>query len=316
MRDLRFDQRFQMNHPGVRRRPLATLFDNERQRALVRDRDGNERALSGRAAANAAGEVIPNGLFLRLKGLTGRGGILLVGLPAMNWDRLEVGQNTAIMAARALDDYWTARIAQEAAILGQRKAIARDLHDSIAQSLAGAKFWLQTVRNKLDPGSPAARELDSIKASLSVEHDKLREMIERLKFDEAIDPTSDLCTDLASLAELLAMHWRMGEITVEGPEGGIAVPTSLSYEVQQMLREAVSNAVRHGAAAHLTVTLAAHEGDLALTIADDGTGFAEGAMMPPLSLHERTAALGGTLRVESASGNTRLYFHIPLEGAA
>lgn len=292
---------------------VARLFDLRSHRALKLDRSGRIVSLHGRIAEEDVldGLGLTAGLYMPLEGMTGKGGLLLTGIGTLDWSHLALGGQLAGKVSRGIDDYHNAMIAQETAVLGLRKSIARDLHDSIAQSLAGAKFWLKSYGNKLEPGSPQAVEIDRIKSALTVEHAKLREMIERLRDDEPVAHNSDLASDIEGLAELLSVHWRT-DVKVDAPIARIVVPAGLSFEVQQMVREAVSNAVRHGGASSIHVNLRRKADRLLAEITDNGDGFPKDALWRPISLHERTLALGGILQVLSEPGRTKLEFNLPL----
>ncbi len=84
------------------------------------------------------------------------------------------------------------------------------------------------------------------------------------------------------------------------------------------MREAVSNAVRHGRAKRIAVRAARADDRLALSISDDGGGFspdsAGGAGRGLGNMQARAVALGGELQVESAPGRgTRIVLVLPLE---
>jgi signal transduction histidine kinase len=92
------------------------------------------------------------------------------------------------------------------------------------------------------------------------------------------------------------------------------------------VREAVSNAVRHGSANQLTIEASVADGSLDLTIIDDGSGFPfRGTMSDdelsergsgPRTLKERLRLLGGTLRVHSSPAGARIDMRLPLERCA
>ena len=100
------------------------------------------------------------------------------------------------------------------------------------------------------------------------------------------------------------------------PPADPGLPPSTAYELTQIVREALRNAVRHGGATQATVKLGPARPHCSLVIRDNGRGFAsgnggigaDGFLHPaaaPWSIRERTAALGGTLRVRSQAGHGR-----------
>ncbi len=85
-----------------------------------------------------------------------------------------------------------------------------------------------------------------------------------------------------------------------------------------MIREAVANAVRHGRAERVEIGIEKREGAVRVTIADNGSGFANAetaAAALPRSLEERTRALGGDMSVSGDTG-TRIELTLPVGAAA
>ena len=98
-----------------------------------------------------------------------------------------------------------------------------------------------------------------------------------------------------------------------------SIPIRMQLDLQQMLREAVANAVRHGGARHVDVGVTLDDGQLELSVADDGTGFVRkggSAACEPLSLRERVERAHGSLRLVSEPGSTNILITLPLAGAA
>ena len=101
------------------------------------------------------------------------------------------------------------------------------------------------------------------------------------------------------------------------------ITTGYVYQIDQMIGEAASNAVRHAAARHLTLGLWREEHELRLEIEDDGSGFPFAGLrddselwqrrLGPLSLHQRVRSLGGTLAIASSRTGSTLSLRLPLE---
>ncbi len=92
-------------------------------------------------------------------------------------------------------------------------------------------------------------------------------------------------------------------------------------DVQQLIKEAVANAVRHGGATRVAVAMGREQDQLCLTVADNGRGFAPpataGEEVPlPASLNARVREVRGKLEVRSAAGETSVVIRLPLEEAA
>lgn len=134
----------------------------------------------------------------------------------------------------------------------------------------------------------------------------IRETLKRVRDTEAAEKTWDLEIEMAALAETLSAYWNIEVVLCENVQT-LAVTTTSMFNLQQFLREAVSNAVRHGRAALVTVDFSSDGGYLRFVVTDNGSGFREEpAKTYPKSLQERIAGLGGTIDVQSLPGGTRL----------
>lgn len=289
------------------------LFDRERNRALVQRPDGRltvERAGRGPELAQFLG--LASGLSLPIMGTTGIGQVILTGIPGLCRDHLELARALAREIGHGIDEEEIVSLAREAAAMRLRGTIARDLHDSVAQSLAGAGYRLASLRKQASAGKDVSPELEEISLSLQGEQAHIREIIERLRSDEVNPGTRNLGAELERLTNALARHW---DVRLHFEDGGqaLVIPTWLAFEIQQMVREAVANAMRHGQARNILVRVGrGNDGGVELLVADDGKGFSDREeKIMPRSLSERVGALGGTIRVASVKGDTRIDIELP-----
>jgi signal transduction histidine kinase len=219
---------------------------------------------------------------------------------------LIVGQAAAGLEAVRLQEK-----AEEVAVLEERARIARDLHDGFIQSLAGIDLRVEACRLVMerDPGR-LTRELAELQTTVDRGYREVRHYLSVLR--SASREAHDLTSTLERVAAEFSMRDRLRVDLVLPPEDP-GLSSSTSYEITQIVREALRNAVRHGQATEAVVRLAAYDGHCSLVIRDNGRGFqggptvvnAEGAVSAagvPWSIRERTAALGGTLRVRSRPG--------------
>jgi len=206
----------------------------------------------------------------------------------------------------------TLALVRESAVTRMRDGVARDLHDTIAQSLAGVSLRLEGLRHWIRDGGDADTEIQAIKSAVRAEQSQVRGMIERLRHGESVLPDGTAVRTLGPLIRDLSEYWG---ISVEIDEGAktIVIPGLLAHELRQVLREAVANAVRHGGASRVAIALAEENAMLRLTVADDGTGFPAGETITyPRSISERIAALGGSLEIETGGTGASLRFAVPL----
>jgi signal transduction histidine kinase len=187
--------------------------------------------------------------------------------------------------------------AQEA----ERSRIARELHDDVSQQTAILAVDLQTI------GDLGAEHPDS-KAILT-EALKRSQTIARTVHDLAyrLHPVSLRLIGL--VASLNGLQRDLARPDLRIAFSHMDVPDDLPHDVTlcffRIAQEALQNAVKHGHARHIWMTLTNGSEGLTLTITDDGVGFNAAAATPGLgliSMRERLDPLGGILRVESIPG--------------
>jgi signal transduction histidine kinase len=186
----------------------------------------------------------------------------------------------------------------DVAVLRERRRIARDLHDGLAQDLA---FIVSRVR-VLERDAAATVRLDQLTSAAERALDDSRAAIAALTrpLDEPLDAA--LARNATEVAERLGSHAHLDL------QAGVDVTAATRESLVRVVREGVANAVRHGRATRVAVSLARAD-DLRLEIADNGCGFdPAGRPAQPdagfglLSMSERAEALGGRLAVHSAPG--------------
>jgi two-component system, NarL family, sensor histidine kinase LiaS len=178
----------------------------------------------------------------------------------------------------------------------ERARIAREVHDALSQHLFALRMIAAGMR-RADPGNQQARAIEHIS-------------------EEALRETQALLIDLcpvslngAGLAPALreictAYRDRLG-VTVDASLDDVTVPAPVEHALLRITQEALANAVRHGHASQLAVSMTRHDGHVELTVRDAGSGFDAVAPHPGRGLthiRDRAAELGGTLRVVSAPG--------------
>ena len=291
----------------------ARLFDTRRNRILRSAPDGGFLTVSGEIDdALAAYCGISEGLALPFDAVTGRGVVLLTDIAGASADHVAVAREVAREIGAAFDRHSTLSLVREGAVTRMRDAVARDLHDTIAQSLAGAALRLEGLRNWIAAGGDPETEIQSIKTALKGEQTQVRAMIERLRRGESVLPESGVQSTIGPLLRDLASYWGI-EATLDTGSGNVIMPGWLAHELRQLVREAVANAVRHGRARHVWVALDETEDALIVTIADNGTGFGETAgARRPRSISERVAQLGGNMDLISDTSGTTLHLSLPL----
>jgi NarL family two-component system sensor histidine kinase LiaS len=178
----------------------------------------------------------------------------------------------------------------------ERARIAREIHDAISQHLFGLRMIAAGMR-RADPGNRQARAIERIS------EEALRDM-QALLIE--LRPAS---LDGAGLAPALqeicaAYHDRLG-VTVDASLDDVTVPAPVEHALLRITQEACTNAVRHGNARRLTVSMTRQDGHVELAVRDTGTGFDPAAPHAGSGLahiRDRVAELGGTVDIDSAPG--------------
>ncbi len=192
--------------------------------------------------------------------------------------------------AREIGRYW--RTAAGAAVLEERRRMARDLHDGLAQELAYILAQSRRLANRGDEGLEhiciaAERALDESRRAIAALTRPLDEPLAIVLVDEAGE-----------------VAHRVG-LRVEFEVEDVSVAPETREALLRIAREAVTNAARHGKASVARVLLSNGSG-VHLRIEDDGIGFdpaivrASGNGFGLKSIEERTTALGGVLHIDSS----------------
>jgi signal transduction histidine kinase len=183
-----------------------------------------------------------------------------------------------------------------AAVLDERRRMARDLHDGVAQELAFIASRLHRLANRRD-------EEDTIR---EVSHAVRRALEEsRVAIATLNRPLEEpLQLALANTAKEVVGSTRARlELDLE-PD--VVVPDAWAQALPRILRDAVANAVQHGRPQTITVHLRDADG-IRLRISDDGAGFDPGqprseSSFGLISMRERTESLGGQFKLSSQPG--------------
>jgi len=300
----------------------AFLFDPANRAALLRDWRGRVRRSNGHAPA------LPSTLTLADQPMCGvpiqagemQGHAILLGVGRPTGTLLETAARAGEAMNAALARHQVLARWFEHAQTSTRIAMSRDLHDGITQTLAGLRLNLSALRNRLD-GDRAAVDADlaEIITIIAAEQTNLRAlMVDRphVKNDRV-----DLVALIARRLELLGRQWQI-ECRLD-PKGESAIPVSasLSMELELLIREAISNAVRYADARQFVVRLAMREDQLLLSVKSDGrppdpaqqTDEDGSERIASRSLERRIVMLGGTAYEEAISAGTLLAIRLPVE---
>ena len=206
---------------------------------------------------------------------------------------------------------------RSATLLEERGRLTRDLHDCVLQSLYAIGLNLETThRTDVREAPDTARSGDSVVDQLNRLIQEVRGMIRSLESGsvQEFDLAAELQNLIDTYRQLSTLH-----ITTDIAPGVVTKATNEEKrEVLIIVREAVSNCVRHARAVHATVSLYARGDHLRLLIADDGVGFTQEAIRRKgyglANIAARAKKLGGRLLVRSHLGKgTRILVEFVLE---
>jgi signal transduction histidine kinase len=242
------------------------------------------------------------------------------------WTLSHTAVMIAILAlAACIGAFWMRMIARRKrqeyqAVLNERTRVARELHDTVEQGLAGITLQLEAVAGSFQTAPEAARQsLDVARQMLRYSLEETRRSVMDLR-SQALE-SMDLGGALSSLAR---------QMTVNTPtEAHVRVVGTRqrpdAAEDHHLLRiglEALTNTLKHGAATRIDIELRFARDATHLTVVDNGRGMAVDAQAAGgghfglQGIRERVDKLGGTLEIDSKpGGGTRLAVTVPVRRA-
>jgi len=256
------------------------------------------------------------GLICEVRTGTHHGWLVLWDVPDLSVDFLELGAELGRAAGALLDHDALVSAIEEGAAARTRLSLARDVHDSVVQFLAGASFRVEAIMRGAQAGQPAEPELKELKRLLIEEQAEIRAFVSALRRDRELE-LAESVEELKALAARLSRQWSI-DCHVEASNDDASIPIRLQLDLQHLLREAVANAVRHGRASRIDVDVGVERDRLRMEVKDNGSGFlpsAGGSQVEPWSLKERVDRANGSLSLFSKPGCTNVLITLPLAGA-
>jgi signal transduction histidine kinase len=320
---------------------LLGVVTTPTQRVLVlKTHTGDTAFEASLDPANAAGQLqdIRPGSRLRVTGVYSyQGGPLpsfrlflrspsdVVLVAAAPWWTLRHSIVMAVMlaAAGAIGWYCLKTVAMRKrreyqAVLAERTRVARELHDTLEQGLTGISLQLEAVAGTLATSPETARQ------SLAVARQMLRYSLEETR-RSVMDLRStalenrDLAGALASLARQMTLGMAAtADVRTEGEPRPL--DAAQEHHLLRIGLEAVTNALKHGGATRIDLTVRFDDDQVSLVVQDDGCGLPRevielsGAHFGLQGIRERVDKLGGVLEITgSPGGGTRIAVAVPLK---
>jgi signal transduction histidine kinase len=211
----------------------------------------------------------------------------------------------ADQAAIAIENARLSSEVERIAIIEERNRLARELHDSVTQSLYGITLYAEAAARRL-----GANDIEGVSDNLQdvriTSQEALKEM--RLLIYELRPPLLEKEGLVAALqARLDMVEGRAGLQTELQVEGDKRLPTGVEEGFYRIAQEALNNVLKHAQARRVRISLSLEEPAASLEVVDDGVGFVMDQALSKGGLglqgmYERAIQLGGQVAVDSTPG--------------
>ena len=200
---------------------------------------------------------------------------------------------------------------------GERRRLARDLHDQLGQQLTALRLKLDSLRNTNHLGGDVTfGEIEDIVTQLDTDVDFLAWEVRPIALDEL-----GLETALANYAKQWSAHFNIsGEFHSRGL-GDQRLSPEIESNFYRIAQEALNNCAKHSKCTRADIILERSENQVVLIIEDNGMGFNSQSEEYPslavglLGMRERASLMGGTFEIESAHRKgTTIFVRVPLGG--
>jgi signal transduction histidine kinase len=222
-------------------------------------------------------------------------------------------------AAAAIENARLYERTREYAVVEERNRLARELHDSVTQSLFSVSLLSEAALSLLERDPSKARErLERANELAQGALAEMRALIFQLR-PMTLQEEGLLSAIKKHLAALLSRHGRVVELKVTGSVRRL--PAGVEEAAFRIVQESLNNVVKHANAPRAQVALHFEPRLLKLSTADNGVGFDPNARprahtMGMASMRERAQSVGGDISVESAPARgTRVSADLPIDDA-
>jgi signal transduction histidine kinase len=217
----------------------------------------------------------------------------------------ELIRTLAAHAAIAIENARLNERSRELSTIEERKRLARELHDSVTQTLFSIGLTAEAAAELVDSDPDRARaQLGHLQDLTRAAMTEMRSLIFELRPAEL--ETDGLAAALRKHVEVLQRLYEQDiELSVDGDR---RLPSDVEKGLFRIAQEALGNALRHSGARHVELSIVERESRVTVSVTDDGEGFdpAEAATrsrrLGLTSMRERAEALGGVLAIQSAPG--------------
>ena len=227
---------------------------------------------------------------------------------------------TEIVASRLrleLEYYALSIELKETAASRERIRLARDLHDGALQTLTGAALQLSSLVSH--SGQELKEKLSGIRELLLAEQQRIRAFVEGRELSPQHQHAS-LIDQIKKEIESIERRWGCHVLLSVTPDAEL--PVEITRQIELLFAEAAANAVQHGKASRIRITVEQASNNVRLRIADNGCGLSgvtgtytlgelTTRVIGPRSICRRVAELGGTLMLATSGQGVELDIELP-----
>jgi len=243
-----------------------------------------------------------------LSGKTAWGVLVICGDQTLleNPEEIKMLEIIARQIGAAIENSYLREQSEQLSIIEERNRIARELHDSVTQSLYSLTLFSETARRMMDADDPAEtrRYLGEIADASQQALKEMRLLVYKLR------PGGMLENGVVASIEqrLRAVEARSGIHYDLQVDQSLSLHPNLEKTIYAVTVEALNNSIKHAQADHVRVILARDGPHICLEICDNGVGFDVGQARQTgglglVSIQERVAELQGEIQIDSAPGS-------------
>ena len=247
-----------------------------------------------------------------------KGRVFILDRPHWEDNDLTLAEIVASRLHLELEYYVLSIELRETAANRERIRLARDLHDGVLQTLTGAGLQLSSIAPSA--GREAKRKLEDIRQLLLAEQQRIRAFVEGRELSPR-QPHLNLLDQTKREVERIEHRWGCHVVLSVTPQDA-ALPIDITRQIEFLLAEAAANAVQHGKASRLKITVEQAPNNLRLNIADNGNGLSgvkgtythdelTARAIGPQSICRRVAELGGALTLSTSDKGVELSVELP-----
>jgi signal transduction histidine kinase len=255
-------------------------------------------------------------------GASHSGWLFLAAEDDLGDDLLPLAAIAALRIGAEIEHHYLRVKLVEAAVREGRSRLARDIHDSLLQSLAATGLQLKAVERRLS--ATERQQVVEIRNSITEQQNRLRQFVSEARGDDR-GPAMDtpVAAALAKVLKQMEAQWTC-ETSLSVQPIGLAVRRETAVGLSMFTAEAVANGVRHGKATAFRLDVAASEGELTVRLRDNGSGlpglsgvlphetvFRDG--LGSASLRRRAADLGAGMDFSNSPNGLEINLRVPLK---